>query len=329
MAKNYYFSFAMKNKNHLTEIQRYQISALLQAGHTQKEISVLLGKDKSVISRELKRNSTKRGVYLAGHAQRLSEERKERFKRVRRFTSEIRDRVVFYLQTEQWSPCQIVGVAAREGIPMVSHETIYRFIRADKANGGTLFKHTRHGLKHRKRPASGKHVNIRNKISIDERPDIINSRGRFGDFEIDTIIGKDNKGAILTLTERKTKFLFMKKLEKGKEARGLAKEVVELLLPYKKYIHSITSDNGSEFAEHEFIARSLGIKFYFAHPYSSWERGLNENTNGLIRQYIPKGVSFDQLSELDIKNIQYKINRRPREKLQFDSPKNRFFLSLK
>ena len=329
MAKNFYFSFAMKNKNHLTEIQRYQISALLKAGHTRKEISVLLGKDKSVISRELKRNSTKQGVYLAGHAQRLCDERKERFKRARRFTPEIRDRVVFYLQTEQWSPCQIVGVAAKEGLPMVSHETIYRFIRADKARGGVLFRHTRHGLKHRKRPVSGKRVNIKNKISIDERPAIINNRERFGDFEIDTIIGKDNKGAILTLTERKTKFLFMKKLERGKEARGLAKEVVKLLLPYKKYIHSITSDNGSEFAEHEFIARKLGIKFYFAHPYSSWERGLNENTNGLIRQYIPKGVSFDHFTDLDIKNIQYKINRRPREKLQFDSPKKRFFLFLK
>ena len=254
----------------------------------------------------------------------MCDERKERFKRARRFTSEIRTRVVFYLQTEQWSPCQIVGVAVKEGLPMVSHETIYRFIRADKARGGTLFKHTRHGLKHRKRLASGRHVNIKNKISIDEYPAMINNRKRFGNFEIDTIIGKDNKGAILTLTDRKTKFLFMKKLEKGKEARELAKEVVKLLLPYKKYIHSITSDNGSEFAEHEFIARKLGIKFYFAHPYSSWERGLNKNTNGLIRQYIPKGVSFDQFSKLDIKNIQYKINKRPREKLQFDSQKKDF-----
>lgn len=222
-----------------------------------------------------------------------------------------------------------MGVARKEGRPMVSHETIYRHVREDKAKGGTLFKNLRHELKHRKRPVSGKQVNIKNKVSIDERPAIINNRKRFGDFEIDTIIGKDNKGAIVTLTERKTNFLLMEKLEKGKNAKELARVVVRLLLPYKKFIHSITSDNGSEFAEHEFIARELGIKFYFAHPYCSWERGLNENTNGLIRQYIPKGVCFEQFSNLYIRSIQYKINRRPREKLQFESPKRRFFLFLK
>lgn len=319
----------MKNKNHLTEQQRYQIAALLQAGHSQKEISILLFKDKSVISRELKRNSGKHGVYHAGHAQRLSDERKERFKRPRRLTVEIKKRVLSDLQQEQWSPRQIVGLARLEGRPMVSHETIYRLVRDDKANGGTLFRNLRHQLKHRKRPVSGKQVNIKNKVSIDQRPGIINNRERFGDFEIDTIIGKDNKGAIVTLTERKTNFLIMEKLEKGKNARELARTVVRLLLPYKKFIHSITSDNGSEFAEHEFISRKLGIKFYFAHPYSSWERGLNENTNGLIRQYIPKSSCFDQFSDLYIRNVQYKINRRPREKLEFDSPRKRFFLFLK
>lgn len=126
-------------------------------------------------------------------------------------------------------------------------------------------------------------MNIKNKVSIDLRPDLINNRERFGDFEIDTISGKENKGAIVTLMERKTNFLIMEKLKKGKNTKELARVVVRLLLPYKKFIHSITSDNGSEFAEHEYIARKLGIKFYFAHPYSSWERGLNENTNGLIR----------------------------------------------
>ena len=329
MVKNFYFSFAMKNKNHLTKVQRYQIAALLQAGHSQQEISLLLGKDKSVISRELKRNRGKHGVYHAGHAQRLSDERKERFKRPRRLTVDIKKRILSDLQEEQRSPRQIVGLARLEGRPMVSHETIYRLVREDKANGGTLFKHLRHQLKHRKRPVSGKQVNIKNKVSIDHRPDLINNRERFGDFEIDTIIGKDNKGAIVTLTERKTNFLIMEKLKKGKNAKELARVVVRLLLPYKKFIHSITSDNGSEFAEHEYIARKLGIKFYFAHPCSSWERGLNENTNGLIRQYIPKASCLDQFSDLYIGNVQYKINRRPREKLKFETPKKRFFLFLK
>ena len=329
MAKNFYFSFAMKNKNHLTEIQRYQIASLLQAGHSQKEISALLGKHKSVISRELKRNSTKRGVYQAGHAQRLSDERKERFGRVRRFTASIQSRVLSDLQRDQWSPCQIVGVARKEGRPMVSHERIYQFIREDKASGGELYKNLRHALKHRKRPVSGKQVNIKNKVSIDERPDVVNNRERFGDFEIDTIVGKENKGAIVTITERITKFLLVEKLDKGKNADELANVVIKLLLPYKKFVHSITADNGAEFARHEKIAEKLDAKFYFAHPYSSWERGLNENTNGLIRQYIPKGTDFESITNLYIKEIKLKINRRPREKLEFDSPVKRFFAYLK
>ena len=160
---------------------------------------------------------------------------------------------------------------------------------------------------------------------IDRRPDIINNKERFGDWEIDTIVGAFNKGAIVTLTERTTKMLLMKYLPNGKEAKGLAKAVIDLLLPYKDFVHSITSDNGSEFASHKLISKKLGVVFYFAHPYSSWERGLNENTNGLIRQYIPKGTSFEGITDKYIKQIQYKINSRSRETLGFECPKNLFF----
>ncbi|XTB53538.1 IS30 family transposase [Fusobacterium nucleatum] len=160
---------------------------------------------------------------------------------------------------------------------------------------------------------------------IDRRPDIINNKERFGDWEIDTIVGAFNKGAIVTLTERTTKMLLMKYLPNGKEAKGLAKAVIDLLLPYKDFVHSITSDNGSEFASHKLISKKLGAVFYFAHPYSSWERGLNENTNGLIRQYIPKGTSFEGITDKYIKQIQYKINSRSRETLGFECPKNLFF----
>ena len=146
--------------------------------------------------------------------------------------------------------------------------------------------------------------------------------------EIAEIIGKDGKGAIVTLAERKTGFLLMEKLPGGKNADGLAKAVIRMLLPYKKWIYTITSDNGTEFAEHKTIARKLKADFFFCHPYSSWERGLNEYTNGLIKQYIPKGESFDNYDELYIKNVQHKINRRPREKLGFDCPKRLFFASL-
>jgi IS30 family transposase len=208
---------------------------------------------------------------------------------------------------------------------MVSHERIYQFIREDKKNGGTLYKHLRHRLKHRKRPVGGKKIVIPDKVSIDLRPEVINQKERFGGWEIDTIVGPENKGAILTATERTTGFLLMKKLPKGKNAKALAKELFFLLLPYKRFVLSITSDNGIEFYEHKLIAKKLDADFFFAHPYSSWERGLNEYTNGLVRQYIPKKESFTKYNEADITTIQHKINRRPRKLLNFDSPKDNFF----
>lgn len=179
---------------------------------------------------------------------------------------------------------------------MVSHERIYQFIRHDKAQRGQLYKQLRHRLKHRKRPI-GKHISIKNRISIDQRPEIINNRGRFGvpiaiGREMDTIIGKDHKGAIVTIVERTTGFFMMRKLPKGREAKDLSKQGIDMLLPYKNSVLSITSDNGTEFAEHQNIAQKLETEFYFAHPYSSWKRGLNEYTNKLIRQYIPKKATL-------------------------------------
>jgi IS30 family transposase len=300
---------------------------MLQAGCTRKMICIALGRDKSVLSRELKRNSSKRG-YSARQAQEYANERKERFRRFRKFTDSIKSKVIRELTSEQWSPGQIVGRALRDGFPMVSHESIYRFIRADKARGGTLWTHTRHRLEHRARPVGGKKVVIPGKVSIDQRPAVINEKRRFGDWEIDTIIGKENKGAILTLVERTTGFLMMKKLPRGKNAKALASTLFYLLVPYKKFILSITADNGTEFYEHVKIAKMLDTSFFFAHPYSSWERGLNEYTNGLVRQYIPKKQTFNNYSDEDILKIQHKINRRPRKSLNFESPKERFFLLL-
>lgn len=209
---------------------------------------------------------------------------------------------------------------------MVSHERIYQYVREDKALGGNIYKNMRHSLKHRKRSIGGKQISIRNRVSIDEKPEVINNKERFGDWEIDTIIGKDGKGAIVTIIERSSAFFMMKKLEKGKDATGLAKTVVQMLLPYKKHIHSITSDNGTEFAEHEFIADKLDLNFYFAHPYSSWERGLSEYTNKLIRQYVPKKSVFDHYTNEYIADVQYKINRRPRENLDFEDLSQYFII---
>lgn len=323
---NQYFCFAMKNK-HLTSIQRNQIEVLLQTKTPIKTVCSLLDTDKSTIYREINRNKRPRS-YSASYAQQLSTERKERFGRKRKLTSEMKKSIIEKMTKEQWSPEQIIGYSKINNIPMVSHETIYKLIRQDKKDGGLLWTHTRHRLKHRKRPVSGKQVNIKNKVSIDLRPSIVDTKERCGDWEIDTIIGEDGKGAILTITERKTDFLLMGKMKSGKQAQGLAKAAIRMLFAYRNTVHTITSDNGSEFAEHELIAKKLKANFYFAHPYSSWERGLNEYTNKLIRQYVIKGSNFDLYDNEFIQLVQNKINRRPREKLNFQTPSKIFYASL-
>jgi len=309
----------------ITNGQRYQIEAYLKAKMPISFIAKELGKHPISIGRELKRNAQKRGGYNAKRAIMLARERKERYGRNRKFTSEIEKTVHLYIEEEQWSPEQITGYFKKAGKPMVSHERIYQYIRVDKKNGGTLYQNLRHKLKHRKRPVGGKSIPIKDRVSIDERPEAINNKERFGDWEIDTIIGKDGKGAIVTIVERSTAFFMMKNLPDGKNAESLAKTVIEMLLPYKKHVHSITADNGTEFADHKTITKALGLAFYFAHPYSSWERGLSEYTNKLIRQYIPKKSVFADFPDEYILDKQYRINRRPREKLNFESPKTIFY----
>jgi IS30 family transposase len=293
---------------------------------SQKMIAEAGGKDKSVVCRELKRNVNDNGKYSFAVAQELAEIRKERMKIPRKLNSLLRKNIVEMIE-QDLSPEQITGRLKLENKPYVSHETIFKMIRTDKTEGGTLYKHTRHKLKHRKRPV-GKFIPIKNRVSIDLRPEIVNTKERFGDWEIDTIVGNDNHGAILTVTERQTNFLIPEKLELGKNAAELAKTAVNALFAYRECVHTITGDNGTEFANHEFIAKKLKTKFFFTHPYSSWEKGSIENANKLIRQYIQKGTDFDTLNNQQIKQIQYNINNRPRKKLNFYSPKEIFFLNL-
>lgn len=316
----------MKNK-HLTSLQRNQIEVLLKIETPIKIVCKLIETDQSTIYREIKRNKKKLS-YSAKYAQELCQERKERFGRARKFSPEMESQIIDKLTNEQWSPKQIVGFSKLNNKPMVSHERIYQFIRQDKKAGGLLWLQTRHKLKHRKRPVGDKQVNIKNKVSIELRPPIVAAQERYGDWEIDTIIGENRKGAILTITERKTGFLLMGKLKNGKHAEGAANTAIKLLIAYKNTVHTITSDNGLEFAQHEKIAKKLKADFYFAHPYSSWERGLNEYTNKLIRQYIIKGSNFDLYDDDYIKLVQNKLNRRPREKLNFQTPSKIFYASL-
>ena len=319
-----------KSYCHLTMEQRYKIEALHKADHKAPDIADQLNVNKSTIYRELKRNSSKRGCYNARSANEISEEKKERFTHNRKFNPAMERFIIDKLSNEQWSPEQIAGYCKQNDIPMVSHERIYQFIYQDKAEGGKLYKHLRvASKKYRKRYGSGKKKRgiIKDKVSIDQRPDCINNKERVGDWEIDTIIGKDNKGAIVTIAERATAFVLIAKLE-GKNALELAKAVVRLMAPFKDLVLSITADNGLEFAMHKYIARKLDAEFYFAHPYSSWERGLNEYSNRLIRQYIPKKTDFNDVNDQQIRVIIMKLNSRPRKKLNFKTPGSVFLNSF-
>lgn len=308
---------------HLTIEQRYQIEAYIGLKMSKDFIAKKLKVHRSAIFREIQRNGLKRGGYSAKMAHMYAQERKERFTGNRRFTTGCQKMVEEFLE-DQWSPEQIVGHCKRLGIAMVSHERIYQFIREDKKKGGKLFHDLRHRLKHRKRPV-GDHFPVANRVSIEERPEVVNSKSRFGDWEMDTVIGANQKGALLTLTERTTNFIFIEKLKLGKNASGLKKQIIDLLLPYKDYVHTITTDNGGEFAEHLEIAEKLAANIYFAHPYCSWEKGAIENANKLIRQYVKKNVNINDLTKEQLTEYQYKINNRPRKKLGFDSPKNVFY----
>ena len=206
----------------------------------------------------------------------------------------------------------------------ISYETIYKLIRKDKRNGGCLYKYCRYRLKHRNRPVGGKRTTILNRTSIAERPKEADGT-RFGDWELDTIVGKGNKGVIVTLVERQTNYILIRKSNKGKDADEVADIVVKLLMPFKDTLKSITTDNGCEFAAHEEITRRLSMNgrnpvvVYFTDSYSSWQKGAVENANKLIRRYIPKKANFNDFSDRKIMEIQKKINRRPREKLNFDT----------
>lgn len=309
--------------NHLTSEQRYTIEVLLRQKKSRKEICETIGISQSTLCRELKRNSGKYG-YHCKLAQVKADDRKRRLQNYRNLTIELRKFIREKMTQEQWSPEQIVGYLREKGKDCVCVETVYAYIRADKENGGNLWTYCRHQLKHRKRQVSAPYVAVQNRTMIDERPSEWDGSIP-GDFEMDTIVGKDGKGAIVTLVERKTNFTMARKLPQGKNAQALAQMVVLMLLPYIGKIRSITTDNGSEFAEHLFIAKRLKTKIFFAHPYSSWEKGCIEYHNKLIRQYIPKGTDFDTVSDEMLKEIIIKINRRPRLKLGFSTPVAEFF----
>ena len=311
----------------LTSEQRYTISVLRQNRTKQKEIAKAINVSPSTVSREIRRNSGVRGRYNWETAQANAVQTKRKKPGNHSINKEVMEEAKHLLVTEQWSPEQISGVLAKDG-KYISHETIYRMIRKDKAEGGTLYKHCRHKLKRRARPVGGRRISIPNRTSISERPAEVDGK-RFGDFEMDTIVGRGNHGTIVTLIERSTSMLFMRKLKKGKNAKELARTVIHLLSPFKEHVKSITTDNGTEFACHEMIGKSLGVTIYFADPYASWQKGAIENANGLIRQYVPKTETFEHVSHQQITKYSKRINMRPRKKLEFKTPHECFYEQIK
>ena len=316
----------MKTYKQLTCEQRYAIRILLKKDYLQKDIAATIGVNKSTISRELKRNSSKRG-YRPKQAQRKAVERRQD-KSPPRIAEATWNKVRLYLK-DDWSPEQISGTMKLKERISISHEWIYQFIIKDKQTGGNLYTHLRCKSKRRKRYGSHERRGIlKNRRSIEERPAIVETKERIGDWEADTIIGKAHKGAIVSLTERKTKICLIYKVER-KTADLVSKAMSKLLLPLKDIVYTITSDNGKEFALHEETAETLETDFYFAHPYASYERGLNENTNSLIRQYFPKDRDFRTITDEELIMATKKLNNRPRKTLGYLTPNEVFFENYK
>lgn len=311
------------NYQQLTQDLRYQISALLKAGFSKSSIATQLGVHKSTISRELKRNRGLRG-YRPKQAQSLALARRKNKQNATRISKQTWQQVEDFLQLD-WSPEQISGTLKAQGLQAPSPERIYQFIIDDKQLGGQLFTHLRCQKKRRKRYGKyDRRGQLLNRKSIDQRPDVVAEKSRIGDWEADTIIGKNHQQAIVSLVERRSKLTCLAKVERNTQ-EAVKQAIIKALLPFADSVHTLTSDNGREFAGHEAIAEALGAEFYFAHPYHSWERGLNENTNGLVRQYFAKGSDFTAISEEQVQAVAARLNERPRKTLGFQTPNQVFF----
>ncbi len=307
----------------LTLEKRYQISAQKKLGKNQSFIANEIGVHKSTISRELSRNSLPK--YSAESAHVTARIRHKKKQRKIRLTQPIKVYIGQKLK-EHWSPQQISGRLHVDENLSISHETIYQYIYKNLRQGGTLYKYLRHqNKKYTKRSSQYKtRGQIKGRISIEERPSVVETYSRIGDVEIDTVIGKGHKGAIVTIVDRKSKFSLFK-IVKSKQAEPVKNALIDLMQPIKNHIHTVTSDNGKEFSFHKDVSAALDCGFYFCHPYRSSERGLNENTNGLLRQYFPKGTDFTKITDKQIVQAQERLNHRPRKALGYKTPFEVFF----
>lgn len=312
----------MKRYHQLTREQRYQIYALKKAGCNQSEIATVISAHKSTVSRELRRNRGGRG-YRPKQAQQLMQKRR-RLSHLPRICSTTW-KLIESLVEQDWSPEQVSGWLFKEHCVRVSHERIYQHIYGDKTEGGMLYQHLRCQKKRRKRYGSySRRGQMPGCRSIDKRPKIVEARSRLGDWEADTIIGRQHKEALVSLVERKSRLVLLKKVAR-KTAGMVEQAIIELLAAFSGKVHTLTSDNGREFANHQQIAAHLKARFYFAHPFAAWERGTNENANGLVRQYFSKNCDFTTITDAEVEQVMQRLNTRPRKTLGFRTPQQVFF----
>jgi transposase, IS30 family len=310
---------------YLTVAERYQIQAGLAINISISQIAINIGRHKSVVLRELQRNGTKhcktgQWIYHASVAQACYAKRNQRKGKALKYKGTLKEAVEEDLKKHH-SPEQIVGRRRLENKETVSAECIYTHIYEDKRQGGDLYQYLRRkrGKRRKRGNRKGNRGQIPNRISIEERPEHINTRQNIGDWEGDTIVGKNHQGAIVTLVERKSGYVLLQK--SARDATSVSDGIVKAFSDCPIKHSSLTLDNGKEFSYHERFGACLNMRVYFAHPYSPWERGSNENTNGLIREYLPKRTDFTDLSAEDIITIQDDLNNRPRKKLGFLTPK--------
>ena len=309
---------------HVTQEQRYTICAMRRAGMTQLAIAKALQVSPSTISRELSRNRGGRG-YRHKQAQRRADQRQTYRTQHRKFTPAMQSMVEAQIRQNR-SPEQIAGRCRHERIACVSPERIYQYIWQDKRDGGDLYKHLRSGRRLRRKRYG--HTNSRglipNRRPISKRPKVVDARTRIGDWEADTMIGKQHQGALVTIVERKSKLTRIGRVVK-KTAANVTQMCIQLLKPDRDQVLTITTDNGKEFADHRQLEHRLKARVYFADPYASWQRGTNENTNGLIRQYVPKSRPLYTISDKELEWIEDQLNNRPRKSLGFKTPNEVFY----
>ena len=316
------------NYRQLNSEERSVLAALRTLGLNQAEIARELGRHRSTVGRELKRNATPHdGRYRAARAEERAVARRKRSRRNSQFGLAELARVETLLR-EEWSPEQVAGYLRRRGELSISHETIYRHVWRDRKKGGSLYLHLRCAQKQcRKR--YGRHDSrgrLAGKRSIAERPAAVEGRRQLGHWEIDTVMGQslgESSDCILTLVERKSGYVMIGKL-RARTVEQASKATLALMRRHPGKFRTITSDNGTEFHGYAQIEKASDVKFYFATPHHSWERGTNENTNGLIRQYLPKGQSMTSLTQSQCEAIAQHLNNRPRKRHEYKTPNECF-----